>query len=155
MDAGFQSKYVRTFAGEPGLHVSITTPNNGNQFGGCWYGHLYNFNVGGWEQKFAYCGTGTVYLPAGINPAHGWSAWESYNLVSTQSCPTIEGVRGMFIQMLVSATGGVQYLTDFPHIVGTGSSSAYCWTNVGGTPYTFTWPAAGIPAAWLADTPSQ
>lgn len=155
MDPTFQSKYVRHFNGELGLHVSIVTPNNGSMYGGCWYGHLYNFNVGGWEQKFSYCGTGTVYLPPPLNPTWGWTAWESYNLISESSCPSVQGVRAQVIVVNVSATGAAQFLTDFPSNIGAGSSSSQCWTGLGGAPYTFIFPSTSILSTWQADTPTQ
>jgi hypothetical protein len=155
MNASFQNKYVRSMNGELALSISIVTPNDGNTFAGCWYGHLYNFNIGGWEQKVAFCGD-TTYVPSGLNQTLGWTAWESTNLVAQGNCPSLQGVRAMSIQLYVSSHGGVQYLTDFPSNWGTGSTSPYCWTNFqGGTPYTFSFPASGLVSSWRADTPTQ
>lgn len=156
MNASFQNKYVRFMNGELALSISIVTPNDGDTRAGCWYGHLYNFTVGGWEQKFGYCGA-TTYSPSANGGNSGWTAWESTNLVAPGSCPSLQGVRAMSIQVNVSSSGGVQYLSDFwpGPIVGSGSSSPYCWTNVGGSPYTFSFPASGLVSSWRADTPTQ
>lgn len=147
MNASFQNKYVRTFGGEPGISISLVTPNNGQGYGGLWVGHLYNFQVGGWEQKFSYNGNGTTYAPL-----QGWTAWESWNLLSSGNCPTVPSVRAQLIQLYVSWSGGVQYLEDFPQNYNHSTSSAYCWTNSGGTPYTFTFPTDAY-GTWRADTP--
>lgn len=151
MDAVFQQKYIRTMNGEPGLSVSLTTPNNGNGFGGCWYGHLYNVSVGGWEQKFGYCGAGAVYHNSAFGGITGWTAWEAWNTVSPGSCPTLPSSRAQAMQLYVSSTGGVQHLNDFA--VSHGVNGAYCWTNFDGAPYTFDYPTEFL-GMWRARTPN-
>lgn len=151
MDALFQQKYVRTMNGEAGLSLSLVTPNNGAGYGGCWYGLLYNFSVGGWEQKFGYCGTGTVYHGSGFGGITGWTAWEAWNIVSPGVCPTLPSSRAQGIQLHVSANSGVQYINDFA--VGQSVNGPYCWTNFGGTPYTFEFPAEYL-GMWRARTPA-
>lgn len=148
MNGPFQNAYVRTFGGEPGISISLVTPNDGNGHGGCWFGNIYNFLVGGWEQKFTYCGGGVTYSIANND---GWTAWESYNLISPGNCQTFPSIRGQLIQLYVSWSGGVQYLEDFA--LGTSTTANYCWTNFGGTPYTFDWPS-GTPGTWRARTPN-
>jgi len=46
----------------------------------CWYGMLYNFNLGQWELKITRCGV--TYSGSNV----GWSMWESYNLSGHGSC---------------------------------------------------------------------
>lgn len=152
MNGTFQQKYVRTMAGELGLSISLVTPNNGQGFGGCWYGHLYNFQVGGWEQKFAYCGSGVVYHNSALSGTAGWTAWEAWNLVSPTSCPAHNSTRAQAIQLMISASGGVQYINDFG--VGHSVNGSYCWTNFGGSPFTFVYPAEYL-GMWRAQTPNS
>ena len=150
MTSTFQAKYIRTMNGEPGLSLSMVTPNNGGGYGGCWYGHLYNFSVGGWEQKFAYCGNGVVYHQSGFGGITGWTAWEAWNLVSPGSCPTLPSSRAQAIQLHASSSGGVQYLNDFS--ASQSVNGSYCWTNFGGQPYTFEYPSEYL-GMWRARTP--
>ena len=152
MDDSFQAAYVRTYNGEPTLVISIVRPVSG-QNPPCWYGHLYNYTVGGWVQKWSSCGMG------GDIEGRGWTMWETYNLLrsSPLNCPSIPSIRAMDIQFAVrnpdwSLTW--RPISDYPADVSRlpASGDWPCWyENI----YTFSYPVPGLSAnSWRANTPN-
>lgn len=146
MDATFQSKYVRTQYGRPMLNVSIVTPNTGgsNYNGQCWYGHLYNFNLGQWELKASACQSGT--LGRGVS---GRSEVWTLNLTS---CPTIPGLRVADIIITESSSGFSWASTSFSSQTTFGAASSSCFPNSWDLVYPATYNNA-LGNAWEARTP--
>lgn len=143
MDALFFNNYVRTYNGQPAISISIVTPTNYN---GCWYGHLYNYSVGGWEQKISSCGTTQI----GHNT--GWTAWESWNL--QYGCPVLANARATQINFADPRPGQPDWvaITDHPNDMAVSVGYGPCWSQ---NTYTFQMPAPGEAAnSWLAHTPN-
>jgi hypothetical protein len=147
-DQAFKDKYVRLSAGEPTVTVSITTPNLGATATQCWYGMIYNYQLGGWEQKVARCPAAVNYRPN----ASGWTMWESKNLVDNERCVTIPSIRANWIMLAHPQYSTWVPFTDYPadySLVLRGP----CWST---GRYTFSTPAAGdmvAPNSWQAYTP--
>jgi hypothetical protein len=144
INASFINRYVRTFNGQPSLSITIVTPTNYN---GCWFGSLYNYLVGGWEQKMTSCGT------TQIGHSTGWTMFESYNLMDF-GCPTIQSTRASAVNFADPRPGPDWVpITDYPNDYSEGGSSyGTCFAqNV----YTFQFPAPNVgPNSWLAKTPN-
>lgn len=150
--SGFLDRYVREYLGKPTLTVSIVTPTT---FNGCWYGHMYDYLVGGWVQTLASCTRPTSYSPGDFGGAHGWTAWESWYVAGNPVCPLLLDIRALNIQFANPNTSQFQPITDTPNDVSATGSVSNCWTNLGYGPYTFVFPGggAGLPAnSWKAIT---
>lgn len=152
MNATFQAKYVRwnSLHARYTISVSIVTPNTGNLRGQCWFGQLYNYTVGGWEQKAAFCGYSRK------PDDNGWSAWESYSLMSESCYFMIPGLGAYDIQLHLASDHQPHYVTDSAFLlnIGSGSNSAQCWRNFPtGNPNLFEYPVGGSSPSWRAHTP--
>ncbi len=146
LDAAFQNRYVRVYAGVPTVTVAIVTPTT---FNGCWYSDIYDYLVGGWTQVFTSCASPNSYSPGG---QYGWTFWESWGVAGANGCPSITSVRALEIQLANPQTGSWQPL---PASDQNFSGNALCWTNVGGSKYTFHFPGDAVgfsENSWLADT---
>ena len=152
MNATFQTKYVRTYNGEPTVAISVVTPNTGHTMGQCWFGVIYNYQVGGWEQKFSSCGT--TYIPL-ADQTHGWTAWEAWRLTAAPSyCPFMDKVRAMDIQYADPDLSAFRPFTNYPsdYIEFAGGATAFCWWPIGYYWY-FAFPPFGMPPnTWQAQT---
>ncbi len=149
IDATFRSKYVRTVNGRPSVSMTIVTPNVGgsNFNGACWYGSIYNYNVGGWEGKSTGCDTGG----GSSLPAAASVFWYTNHYVWTGTCATFPGLRitDIFLFENGVAVPSTSYLSASAPI-----APGAC--NSGGS-YTFTYPAYSIHSsgnAFLASTPN-
>jgi hypothetical protein len=145
-DPTFQSKYVRTYLGQPTVSLVIVTPNTGHTNGQCWYGHLYNYNLGGWEQKATSCG-----FTANVSGVLGWAAWEAYGFDPGLNCPVTPSIRATSLQFADPSTSTWIPVTQYPIDVTGPSYSGTCFPGT----YKFRYPGTtvGLPAnAWLART---
>lgn len=146
--AAFQAKYVRVYNGQPTITVYVVTPNTGNTNGQCWYGGVYNYQAGGYEQKASSCGP--TQSPFGTA---GWTMYEDYSLFYNNDCPSIPSHRSEIIQLYHPAYGyGVQF-TNYPTDYGTLNQTNFgdCF-NIG--TYSFQSPAPNtLPNSWKIVTP--
>ena len=137
----FKDHYVRTYKGKPTVALSVVTPTSRT---GCWYGHLYDYQSGGWVQKVTSCGS------TQIGHHQGWTAWESYNIMDS-SCLTLPSIRAMEVRLADPFTNTFVPFTDYPDDYDTFfGGTGLCWTN---STYTFSFPASGLGAnSWIAET---
>lgn len=133
------------------IAVSIVTPVT---FNGCWYGHLYSYSVGGWEQKWASCGSSPIGNV-------GWTMWEHTGVALV--------IGGSQVVCRNSGAPSIRSTDILAHVVNLGSSTPVpleslgpfggitdpCWS--GYSPpglWTFEWPfGQGLGSAWKANTP--
>jgi len=139
----FKDHYVRTYKGRPTVALSVVTPTSRT---GCWYGHLYDYQAGGWVQKVTSCGSTQI----GHN--QGWTAWESYNIMDS-ACLALPSIRAMEVRLADPFTSSFVPFTDYPDDYDTFfGGTGLCWVN---STYTFSFPAAGLTAnSWIAKTPN-
>lgn len=154
-DQVFQLHYVRSYLGKPTESIVIVTPTTYN---GCWYAQMYDYQLGGWTQVFTSCTRPVSYANNGTS--QGWSAWESYFVVSGSACVSLSPIRALNIQFADPDSGAFVPISSVPASnVGTPSiSTSGCWfdslVNTTG-PYIFTYPSAaiGLPAnSWNGNT---
>ena len=144
IDLLFQSKYVRVFQGKPTVAIAMVTPNTGQTNGQCWYGNIYNYDVGGWEQKAVSCGT------SNNDPVIGWVAWEGYGYDPAGECPTVPRIAADVIQFADPTTASWIPITQTTYDVF-GPNRFGCFNGS----YRFKYPGTtvGLPAnSWLALT---
>lgn len=129
-DQPFVSKYVRYLHDENQFVVEVYRHTSSN----CWTGMIFNYSVGQWESWVTSCGASRI-LGGGFTG--GWTAWESYNLMSW-GCPTLPSIRATSIATR-SASGTYYRLagqtTDLPgscfangtYTFGGYNGSSYAW----------------------------
>ena len=145
-DPTFQSKYVRTYLGQPTVALSVVTPNTGHTNGQCWYGNMYNYNAGGREQKLASCGPTKI-----SSGATGWAPWEAYGFDPSSLCPVTPSIRATNLQFADPTSGSWTPITSFPIDVFGPNYVGSCFPTI----YRFRYPGTlvGLPAnSWLAKT---
>lgn len=143
----FTNRYVRTYQGRSTFAVTIVTPNTGNTYGQCWYAHIYDYLLGGWEQRLQRCGT----------PTHGagdtgWTMWESWGLMNNGRCVTLPSIRALDISIADPVSSGFAPFTDFPSDFSQLGPVGACWQN--GT-YSFSSPVPSLGVnTWRGNTPN-
>jgi len=152
-DSSWRSKYVRvalhtdnsTAEEVAVVEVYAQTPNAVPGSNDCWYGLLYNFNLGQYELKITRCGV--TY--SGFTDL-GWSMWESYGLSGTGSCPSFPGITAESV--IFMDTDGLWYGIFVSGAKGEllFGPSGSCWTNG-----TWTLDEAHLPNMWHAHTPTD
>jgi hypothetical protein len=136
MDATWRQKYVRPSGGENKYWTEVFQEAGTS----CWWGLLYNFEIGWWEGKAHICGA----QPYGH--AVGWTMWESHHLMDqARVCPRFPDI----------AAGELQVLSGGKWAPLSGSNSGQlgpyglCWDN--GT-YQFSFSTSSGLGLWQALT---
>jgi len=154
----FQNAYVRTADGRPTVTFSVSTVGGYVTPPRCWFVDVYNYTVGGWEQFYSSCGTTNIFT---YPQTEGWLMWETYNLVNSSTCPSIQSTRAIDIRLFHAdsyGNGSSFPITDYPqYVTQHGANPPYdvalCY---GSGAYTFSYPGpSGLPYnSWLAETPN-
>ena len=121
MDAPWRRKYVRPSGGEHRYWTEVFqeagTP--------CWWGLLYNFEVGWWDGKAHICGTQPDQYRS-LYGGNGWTMWESHHLMDqARVCPRLPDIAAA--DLLVHSGG------NWVRLTGATSSQlgpyGLCWEN--------------------------
>jgi len=164
-DTAFSNNYLRVLGSDTVLSITVSTPDTANPHGACWYGYLYNYTLGGWEQKYSSCGSGTTSSPSGDNGNDGWTAWESWYLFGGYSsgfCPYVPSIFSTDIELLETDDHTAHPITDYsyvgsPYLEIGGENRAGCWSTFDPDgPWTFGFPTTydSMTNSWLATTPA-
>jgi hypothetical protein len=142
----YKVNYVRTYNGQPTITVYVVTPNTGHTNGQCWSGGVYNYTLGGYEEKANSCGPSQS--PFGTL---GWTMFEDYTLFYNNDCPSFPTLRSEIIQLDdPDLATGIQF-TSYPNDYSSLQVYAACFVN--GT-YSFRSPAPNtLPNSWIVVTP--
>jgi len=143
----FRTKYVRTSYGESKPHVVVEVYET-DTTNKCWQAYLLNYSTGYYDlvtQNFG-SGSESTICGTGSNTANGWTAWESYGVVTTPSCATITDVGAHNLETYTVASGWYGLVLN-PNAGAFLTNS--CWTDNYYTmvlPYLFS-------TEWRAQTP--
>jgi hypothetical protein len=86
MDATWLRKYVRRSGGEARYWTEVFR-DEGTPGRSCWWGLLYNFEIGWWDGKAHICGT-QPQVYRSLYRGNGWTMWESHHLMDqARVCP--------------------------------------------------------------------
>lgn len=116
MNSTWMDKYARVYDGEPRYYtMAYKAPDN------CWYGYLYNYLLGQWENK-----TGAIGCGLRGGQQNGWTMWESWYMMPAGHCPTLPSIRSSSIQ--VRTTSGTWTPLTSTYVLGRVSQlSTNCW----------------------------
>jgi hypothetical protein len=121
MDATWLRKYVRRSAGEDRYWTEVFREEGTS----CWWGLLYNFEIGWWDGKVHICGTQPDEYRSWYG-GNGWTMWESHHLMDqARVCPRFPDIAAA--DLLVHSGGTWGRLTE----ATSGQLGPYglCWEN--------------------------
>ncbi len=137
MDKNWQDLYVRKLKGDLRYFTQVyyDAPSN------VWRGMLYNFVLGGWEEKVSISGTNI----SGFGNT-GWTMWESHFMMDqAQVCPTLPGIQAAYLQLYINGKWSPLTTSNSEDTLG---PYGLCWTN---DSYSFR--LSPQLNSWLARTP--
>ncbi len=146
-NAQFTLHYVRSFftTNQPGFLTEMASDHPQNPSTGCWYGFIYDYNDGQWDQIAKVCSSAGLSHSSATSSYTAWESWGWYE----GGCTSIPSVGASSI--ITRGTDGTWYGLGLGAPANAFSTGGTCFPGIYSLNYP--WPGSGVGTnSWWAKT---